>query len=88
MRPLIEFCVNNLTPEVEKVKEELEQDPDIDVMEYGCLGNCSECYVRPYALVDGDFIAADTGPELLTAIREIIEEQEDMWEQLDRLLDD
>lgn len=88
MRPLIEFCVNNLTPEVDAVKAELEQDPDIDVMEYSCLGNCTECYVRPYALVDGEFVAADSGPELLKAIREAIDEQEDMWGELDRLLGD
>lgn len=88
MRPLVEFCVNNLTPEVEKAKEELEEDPGIDVMEYSCLGNCSECYVRPYALVDGEFIAADTGPELLLAVRDAIEEEEDMWSEIDHLLDD
>lgn len=88
MRPLVEFCVSNLTPEVEKVKEELERDDDIDVVEYSCLGNCTECYVRPYALVDGEFIAADSGPELLAAIREAIDEQTSMWDELDRLLDD
>lgn len=88
MRPLVEFCVSNLTPEVEKVKEELEKDPDIDVVEYGCLNHCSECYVQPYALVDGEYIAADSGPELLKAIRKAIEEQEDIWGELDHLLDD
>lgn len=88
MRPLVEFCINNLTPDVEEVKEALEQDDEIDVMTYSCLGNCSECYVRPYALVDGEFIAADTGPDLLQAIYDAIEGQDDMWDELDRLLDD
>lgn len=86
MRPLVEFCISNLTSEVEKVKDALEQDPGIDVMVYDCLGNCSECCVSPYALVDGEFIAADTGPELLKAIREAIEEQSDLWDEIDRLL--
>lgn len=86
IRPLVEFCVNNLTPEVKQVKEELEHDDDIDVVEYDCLGHCSECYVRPYALLDGDFIAADSGPELLKAIQEAIEKQQEWWDELDRLL--
>lgn len=88
MRPLVEFCVNNLTEEVERVKEELENDPDIDVMEYDCLNHCSECYVHPYALVDGEYVAAESGPELLEAIYEAIESRKNMWEEIDCLLDD
>ncbi len=33
---LIEFCVNNLTPEVSRIKEELEADPELDVIDYDC----------------------------------------------------
>jgi uncharacterized protein YuzB (UPF0349 family) len=76
MRPLIEFCVNNLTPEVLEVKKRLEQDPDLDVLEYGCLGNCGICAEKPYALVNGDLISAETAEELYIKIRKAVDEME------------
>lgn len=76
MRPLIEFCVNNLTPELIEVKKKLEANYDYDVIEYGCLGNCGICAERPYALVNGEMVSADTADELLTKIEKIIEDME------------
>lgn len=69
MRPIIEFCQSNLGAGTQRVKEELEKDPNLDVIEYGCLGNCGECYEYPYALVDGKFIAGKTTKDLLEKIR-------------------
>jgi uncharacterized protein YuzB (UPF0349 family) len=76
MIPLVEFCVNNLSDEVLEVKKKLEEDPSIDVIEYGCLGNCGLCAQKPYALVNGEIVTADTADELLKKIREAIEEME------------
>jgi uncharacterized protein YuzB (UPF0349 family) len=84
MRPLIEFCSNNMHHGTGKIMQKLEADPDLDVIEYGCLGNCGECYMFPYALVNGEFVAAETPDELYDKIMEKIRE----LEELDRLFDD
>ena len=51
--------------------ESLENDPelDVDVLEYGCLGYCGECYMLPFALVNGDLVQAETAEELLDKIK-------------------
>lgn len=76
MRPLIEFCINNLTPDVLEIKKKLDQDTDLDVLEYDCLGNCGTCAKEPYALVDGELVTGNTAEELLKNIYQAIEEIE------------
>ncbi|WP_051430982.1 DUF1450 domain-containing protein [Thermicanus aegyptius] len=80
MRPIIEFCISNLASGTEMVKEALEKEPGLDVVEYGCLGNCGECFTNPYALVNGEIISAMTPEELLEKIRVLVglEEEGDM----------
>ncbi|MNL82015.1 hypothetical protein D3C87_2092800 [compost metagenome] len=60
----------------------LEQNPDYDVVEYGCLGNCGQCYMEPYALVNGEIVAAETAELLLAVILEKIKEIEAMYDLL------
>ncbi|MDZ7543385.1 DUF1450 domain-containing protein [Clostridium perfringens] len=79
MRPIIEFCVGNMHHGTDEVLRQLEQTPDVDVIEYGCLGNCGECYMFPYALVNGETVAAETAEKLLEAILIKIKEIEE-WE--------
>jgi uncharacterized protein YuzB (UPF0349 family) len=57
----------------------LEQNPDYDVIEYGCLGNCGECYLAPYALVNGEVIASATVEQLEVDIQEKIKEMEELF---------
>jgi len=76
MRPLIEFCVNNLTPDVLEIKKKLDQNPELDILEYGCLGNCGICAEGPYALVNGELVTGKTAEELLDHIYKAIEEME------------
>jgi uncharacterized protein YuzB (UPF0349 family) len=76
MRPLIEFCVNNLTPDVLRIKAKLESNMDFDVLEYGCLGNCGLCARAPYALVNGELVTADTAEELYNKVIVACEEME------------
>ncbi|MBO9608255.1 MAG: YuzB family protein [Paenibacillaceae bacterium] len=83
MRPIIEFCVNNMHHGTEQVKNELETNPDYDVIEYGCLGNCGECFLFPFAFVNGEIVAAETQGELLRLIREKIAEIEAMDDLFD-----
>lgn len=84
MRPIIEFCASNMHHGTDRIMKELEKNPDYDVLEYGCLGNCGECYLFPYALVNGEIVAAETADALQDAILEKIKALEEM----DRLLDD
>lgn len=72
MRPLIEFCSSNMHHGTARVMKELEAEPDYDVLEYGCLGSCGECSAGPYALLDGQFIRADTADELLERLKAAI----------------
>lgn len=73
MKALVEFCQSNLAAGSEKVKEILEQDEHIDVVEYGCMGFCSECYEAPYALVNGTMVMGKSTKDLLNKIREELE---------------
>ncbi|UHA74605.1 YuzB family protein [Paenibacillus sp. 481] len=82
MRPMVEFCVNNMHHGTDEVLKQLEQNPDVDVLEYGCLGNCGECYMFPFAYVNGDMLTAQSSDELMTKIMEKIDEIK-AWEQLD-----
>lgn len=79
MIPLVEFCINNLTDEVVAVKKKLEDDSGLDVLEYDCLRYCGICGERPYALVNGEVVKADTGENLLAKIYEAIEEAENHY---------
>lgn len=81
VRPLIEFCASNMSTEV--IMAKLEANPDYDVIEYGCLGHCGECYMFPYALVDGEFIDAETPEELYEKIVAKIEHQSNFFSFLD-----
>ncbi len=60
--------------------QELEANPEYDVIEYGCLGNCGECFTLPYAYVNGDIVAGETPEQLLQAIQESIREYQKMFE--------
>lgn len=82
MRPIIEFCTNNMHHGTGEIMSKLEANPEYDVIEYGCLGNCGECYLSPYALVNGETVAAETAEALYAEILRKIEELEEM----DRLL--
>ncbi|QOS97753.1 DUF1450 domain-containing protein [Brevibacterium sp. JNUCC-42] len=82
MKALVEFCSSNVISYTKTVMDALENDPDldVDVVEYGCLGHCGECYMQPFALVNGDFITAETTDSLLTLIKQKIQEFVKEWE--------
>ncbi|MNH99124.1 hypothetical protein D3C73_518850 [compost metagenome] len=78
MRPIIEFCASNMHLGTDKVMKRLEANPDYDVIEYGCLGNCGQCYLSPFALLNGEILPAVTAEELEEQIAKQIKEMEDM----------
>jgi uncharacterized protein YuzB (UPF0349 family) len=74
MNPMVEFCVSNLANGAQEAFEILERDPNLDVLEYGCLSYCTKCSETLYAIVNGDLVEADTPSELVTNIYKYIEE--------------
>lgn len=74
MNPIVEFCISNLGNGSYPVFEALERDPNVDVLEYGCLSYCTKCSDTLYALVNGELVEADTADELTKRIYQFIEE--------------
>ncbi|EXX87772.1 UDP-N-acetylmuramoylalanine--D-glutamate ligase [Paenibacillus darwinianus] len=88
MKPIVEFCASNMHHGTDRVMKRLERNPDYEVIEYGCLGNCGECYLFPFAFVNGDIVAAETADELYEKIEAAVREQEAERAALDKLLDE
>ena len=74
MRPIIEFCATNLASGTQQALAVLEKDPDLDIVEYGCLSFCGRCSASPFALVNGEVVVAETTDELISKIYAFIEE--------------
>lgn len=87
MRPIIEFCSSNRSHGTDEMIQKLEQNPEYDVIEYGCLDHCDECLLTPYALVNGEMITAPTADELYDNIIKAIEGGDDPYAWIDEHLD-
>ncbi|ACA38194.1 hypothetical protein P799_22350 [Lysinibacillus sphaericus CBAM5] len=74
MNPMVEFCISNLANGSQATYEVLERDPNIDVLEYGCLSYCTKCSESFYAIVNGELVEADSPEALTKAIYQFIEE--------------
>ncbi|MEK4313021.1 YuzB family protein [Bacillus sp. FSL P4-0334] len=74
MIPMIEFCVSNLARGSQEALEILEKDPNLDVLEYGCLSYCGKCMESLFALVNGEVVTGGTPAELVDNIYTFIEE--------------
>ncbi|RAP75380.1 YuzB family protein [Paenibacillus montanisoli] len=88
LKTMIEFCASNMHHGTDRLMKKLEANPDYDVIEYGCLGNCGECYMFPFGMVNGEIIAADSVEELEERMMKAIVKQKADREALDRLIDD
>lgn len=76
MFPIVEFCVSNLAQGSQEAKEILEKDPNLDVVEYGCLSYCGQCMQTMYALVNGEMVTANNPAKLVENIYKFIDENE------------
>jgi uncharacterized protein YuzB (UPF0349 family) len=85
---IVEYCVSNLAHGTEETFRKLEELPDVELMEYGCLDHCNDCLLFPYALVNGEMVAAETAESLYAKIVETIRKHEAERAALDKLLDD
>ncbi|WP_373230262.1 YuzB family protein [Cohnella sp.] len=85
---IVEFCVSNMHHGTDQVLKKLEKQAEIEVIEYGCLGNCGECFLSPYALVNGESVVSETADQLYDLVMETIAKHELGDADLDKLLDD
>ncbi|PMC40610.1 hypothetical protein CJ195_02530 [Bacillus sp. UMB0899] len=74
MKPIIEFCISNLANGAQAALEQLEKDPNLDIIEYGCLSYCGKCGHSLYALVNGEMVMGDTPNELVENVYTFLEE--------------
>ncbi|SFS43175.1 DUF1450 domain-containing protein [Marininema halotolerans] len=86
MQPMVEFCINRLTEDVESLRVKLEQDDDIEVLETSCLGHCDICATSPYAMVNGEIVIGETAEELEQHIYQAIAEHQRKMKDLFDLL--
>jgi len=66
--------MSNIANGSQETFETLEKDPNLDVLEYGCLSYCTKCAESLYAIVNGEIVEADTTDELTKRIYQFIEE--------------
>lgn len=74
IKPIIEFCISNLANGTQKAMEVLEKDPNLDIVEYGCLSYCGICDASHFALVNGETVTGSTPEELVENIYQFLEE--------------
>lgn len=84
---MIEFCAGNMHHGTEKLLDKYEDDDEYEATEYGCLGNCGECYLKPFALVNGTIVAASSVEELEQKIQQFLIDEQNENAALDNLLD-
>jgi uncharacterized protein YuzB (UPF0349 family) len=73
-KPIIEFCISNLASGSQRAREILERDPNLDIIEYGCLGYCGKCAASLFALVNGEVVMGKTPDELVENIYQFLDE--------------
>jgi uncharacterized protein YuzB (UPF0349 family) len=74
VKPIIEFCISNLASGAQKAREELEKDPNLDIIEYGCLSYCGKCAKSLFVLVNGDVVTGEDPDELVQNIYRYLDE--------------
>lgn len=87
-KPMIEFCASNINHGTEALLDKYEADENYEAVEYGCLGNCGECYLKPFVLVNGHIVVADTVEQLEQSIAQYLRDEEENMAAFDKLLDD
>ncbi|WP_461202485.1 YuzB family protein [Anoxybacillus sp. TBDG-1] len=74
LKPIVEFCISNLANGSQGALEQLEKDPNLDIIEYGCLGYCGKCANTLFAMVNGDIVTAENVEQLVERVYAYIEE--------------
>ena len=66
----VKFCENNFVHGTEKLTDKIENElSNVSVETEACLGYCGDCAAGPFALVDGEFVDAESADELYSKIK-------------------
>ncbi|WP_270179879.1 DUF1450 domain-containing protein [Alkalihalobacillus sp. CinArs1] len=68
----IEFCKGNLRNN-KKVWKALESYGNVELVDYGCLGYCGNCFEESFAIVDGVLVSSTDADQLLDKILSALE---------------
>lgn len=69
----VDFCETNVQYRSRGTFELLRKErKDLEVREWGCLGNCELCDTGPYAIVGDTFVQAATDAELLVKVDAVL----------------
>lgn len=74
LKPIIEFCLSNVSTYSYESFEVLDRDSNLDVVEYSCTSNCELCATTIFCLVNGEIITAETPDELVKSVYQFLEE--------------
>ncbi|WP_303753256.1 DUF1450 domain-containing protein [Enterococcus sp. S86.2] len=77
MKPLIEFCEQNLSRQGNLLLEDEELKEKADFLITSCLSMCELCAKKLFVVVEGEVIVADTMSELLSKVKGAISEWDD-----------
>ena len=68
----IDVCIGNLDNGSEWVIAKLKEEfPNVEGQRWGCLGNCGDCFRKPFIIANNRYLVdAATKEELLEKIRE------------------
>ncbi|BCA85060.1 UPF0349 protein YuzB [Enterococcus saigonensis] len=78
MKPLIEFCEQNLSHQGNLLLEDEELRERAEFLITSCLSMCELCAKKLFVMVEGDVIVADNMSELLTKVKQAISE----WDEI------
>lgn len=82
MLTLVEFCNSNKLKGTEDVFQSLEENYDIDVVDYPCTNNCGICSKGYFAIVDGELVGAKDPEQLLENIYKRIDKINKEFEEI------
>ena len=74
MKPLIEFCEQNLSRQGNILLDDDELKEKADFLITSCLSMCELCAQKLFVMVEGEVIIADTMVELLEKVKRAIRE--------------
>lgn len=65
MASLIKFCKTNYCNGTDQIKEEVLSSLEVEIEEKECLGNCGQCYLESFVVVDDKFLVVNSYYDLM-----------------------
>ncbi|OCA85731.1 hypothetical protein A8F94_12720 [Bacillus sp. FJAT-27225] len=75
----VEFCEKNLDRFLSEENladyQKFLNGKQVSYKEYECQSHCRECKLSPYALVDGQYVSAESSGDLLVKLKKLAERE-------------